>query len=348
MRWIVYPIDAYPGNLWSDWQLLAQRYHANNPMLGACFAQRLSEHFGDIEKLHVLAGKVDGSTVALALFEPGGFGRWRSFRPSQAQAALIVGAPELRIDPSSLLAAFPGHAMRLDVFALDPREHQPFLVFSNVTEQASAAHNICVDLSGDFDAYWEDRPRNLKKNLRRYRHRIQDELGELRCLVASDPADVATATDRYGLLESRGWKGEVGTALHPGNIQGSFYRSFMIEMATQSRAYVFELYANELLLASRLCVTGDALLVILKTTFDERFKRYAVGRLLLHDVLQYTFEKQLAKVVDFYTDASSDQINWATSERSMVHCSIYRSLIAKWIYLGLASSKKLAKLVVAR
>jgi hypothetical protein len=181
-----------------------------------------------------------------------------------------------------------------------------------------------VEVSGDFEGYWAARPRNLKKNLRRYRNRMNNEIGPSRLSVSTLPHDVSVATDRYGLLESGGWKGGEGTALHPDNVQGEFYRTWMVEMAESSRAYVFELYVGDMLLASRLCVVGEGLLVIVKTTFNEEFKRYAVGRLLLHDTLEYIFQNGLAKVIDFYTDATEDQLDWATSSRSMQHCSVYR------------------------
>ncbi|MCP5414834.1 MAG: GNAT family N-acetyltransferase, partial [Chromatiaceae bacterium] len=231
-------------------------------------------------------------------------------------------------------------------FSLDPREHAPFFLDSPVVERKSGARNICVDVTGGFDSFWESRPRNLKKNIRRYRNRLNDELGDLKMLVACAPADVSSATDRYGILESQGWKARIGTAVHPGNVQGAFYRSFMFEMAVHSRAYVFELYAGDLLLASRLCVSGSDMLVILKTTFDEQLKRYAAGRILLHDMLQYVFDNNLARVVDFYTNATDDQMDWATSSRSMLHASIYQSVATKLIARGLKSAKDFMKHVL--
>jgi len=346
MHWLLYPIEHYPGDLWSDWQGLAVRHHAANPMLDAKFVKRLVKYFCDMARMHVLVGKQDGGTEVLTLVEPTGLGRWSIFRPAQAQLALLVCSPSLSFDLANMLVAFPRLCIRLDAFALDPREHAPFFSDSLVAERASGARNICIDVTGGFDSFWENRSRNLKKNIRRYRNRLNDELGDLRMLVARTPTDVSSATDRYGILESKGWKAQIGTAVHPGNIQGAFYRSLMVEMAADSRAYAFELYAGDLLLASRLCVSSDEMLVILKTTFDEQLKRYAAGRILLHDVLQYVFENKLARVVDFYTNATDDQMEWATSSRSMSHASIYRSVTMRLIFRGLRSTKGLLQRVV--
>lgn len=328
--WQLFDIRDYPGDLWRDWQDLVVGQHRRNPMLDAAFARLLVEHFGT--EVHVLVNRQRGPAAVLALVESVGAGRWQSFRPSQAQAALIVLEQQHAFDPVKLIRALPGHCFRFDLFALDPREHAPFLAPSNQVHQVASVRNICVETNGDFDRYWEQRPRNLRKNLRRYRSRLSDEVGELRLEIASEPIDVAAATDRYGMVEARGWKGQIGTALHPGNRQGQFYRSFMTEMAEQQRAFVFELYADDILLATRLCVTGDGVLVILKTTFDEGYRRYAVGRLLLQEVLQFLFRHQSVELVDFYTDATKEQMDWATTDRSMLHASIYRSTTARRLY----------------
>jgi len=323
-RWQVVALEDYPGDLWRDWQQLAVRHHATNPMLDAEFARLLVQYFGD--GLHVLIGTHGVDHVMLALVESASHGRWQGFRPSQAQAALIVCSADCQVLPDAIVAAFPSLCLRLDLYALDPREHGPLLRDFNCVQRLSSVRNICVEVSGDFDSYWQQRPRNLRKNTRRYRSRLGDEVGEIRLKVVSDRASVISATDRYGIMESRGWKGRIGTALHPGNLQGQFYRDFMASMAEQGRAFVFELYAGDRLLASRLCVTGSNILVILKTTFDEELKRYAVGRQLLYELLNHLFETRQVSVVDFYTDASRDQMDWATADRFMQHASMYPSV----------------------
>lgn len=310
-------------------------------MLDACFVRLLVLNFGSTTHLHVLLGERGQEVVVIALVEPTGLYRWRVYCPSQAQAALVVVNPSVSINFEELLAAFPTSCARLDLFALDPREHLPLLSGAALAEKRLAARNICVDLTGDFEGYWQSRSPKLRQNVRRYRKRITEELGQLRATVVTHPDQVASATDRYGILESRGWKGRVGTALHPGNLQGEFYRSLMAEMAEQSRSYVFELYADEILLASRLCLAGDNILVMIKTAFDERYKRYAAGRLLLYDVLQHFYEKQVFSVVDFYTNANDDQMEWATTSRSMVHSSIYSSGPAKWAFASLRYGRSL-------
>ena len=64
------------------------------------------------------------------------------------------------------------------------------------------------------------------------------------------------AVDRYGALESRGWKGAQGTAVRHDNEQGRFYDAVMSNFARDGCAHVYELYLGEQLAASRLLVSN--------------------------------------------------------------------------------------------
>lgn len=343
ISWTVEPLAYGRCDLWSEWQALAGRYHAANPMLDAVFVMRLVDHFGARERLHLLTGSAATGVVLLALVKQVGLGQWALFHPSQAQAALLVCAPDIEIDPASVCAAFPRACWKLDLFALDPREHGPLWRDAASPDTVPGAHDICIEVDGDFGRYWAQRPRNLRRNHRRYRNRVAAELGALHCRVHTAVTEIAAATDRYGTLESQGWKGGAGTALHPENAQGAFYRDLMMEMARQQRARVYELYANGTLVASRLCVLGAEMLVILKTTHHESYRRFAVGRLLLHDLVEDVFERRLAGVIDFYTNATPAQQAWATSSRTMVHRSLYSSGVARLLIDGMRRVQRLAR-----
>ena len=68
---------------------------------------------------------------------------------------------------------------------------------------------------------------------------------------------------------------------------------------------------------------GDEM-VILKTTYDEEFSNYATGRILLYRTAQHVFENRISSRIDFYTNATRDQLEWATGSREMYNLSIYK------------------------
>ncbi|WP_172452622.1 GNAT family N-acetyltransferase [Chromatium okenii] len=133
-------------------------------------------------------------------------------------------------------------------------------------------------------------------------------------------------------LESQGWKGLQGTSIHANNIQGAFYAQLMKEFAVSGNASVYELYFNDTLVASRLCIFNSEMLIILKTTYAEEFSEYAPGRLLLYAVIEREFAQKRVKKIEFYTNANQDQISWSTEQRYIQHITLFRHSLLKKAY----------------
>ena len=139
--------------------------------------------------------------------------------------------------------------------------------------------------------------------------------------------DMSAAVTAYGEIESAGWKGQRGSAIHGDNAQGRFYTDLMKRFAERGDARVFHLLMNDSVVASRMVVQGGSSAVILKTTYDEKFSRYAPGRVLLAAVLERLFEDERLGQVEFYTKANADQLQWATGTRMIRHYNLYRGRI---------------------
>lgn len=69
----------------------------------------------------------------------------------------------------------------------------------------------------------------------------------------SEPDDIAQAIADYGLLESAGWKAEGGTAIHPDNAQGRFYRAMLENFCRQGRGRVYRYRFDDKVVAVDLC-----------------------------------------------------------------------------------------------
>lgn len=321
MQWNVYSLDQYPNELWQDWQQLVMQHHQSNPMLCSDLVRLLVEYFAD--EVYVARGEQNKQLVALLLLEKGKRGVWRGFKPSQAQVALFVSDQSVPLQVNLLPAKCPSLCIKIDLFSVDPLEHSNLLADIAPVHIDTYAQNIRIDINSDFEKYWEGRPRKLRQNVNRYQNRLSREVGDYIIKSFDDPKGILEATDRYGLLEAQGWKGKLGTALHPSNLQGQFYREFLGLMAKNNSAIVFEMWLNDELIASRLCLNSSIMLVTLKTTFDEKLKKHAVGRILLKELLEFVFKQQFVKKIDFYTNATSDQIDWSTEQRPMYNISVF-------------------------
>lgn len=321
MSWQVYLHKEYPGDLWKDWDELNVRYHNANPVLSSDFLSLLCHYIKP--ELFVAVSNNASGIQALILLEKCKLGSWRVFKPSQVTLACILVSPTAELNLTRLFSALPGTANRIDFISLDPAEHASVIASQVAKELTQKATNIRVNVDAGFEHYWESRPKKLKANIKRYYNRLQTEHGEMAFRYITSIKSVQEATDRYGMLESRGWKGLKGTALHPSNYQGQFYREFLSSQANKSSALVIEMYVKEKLIASRLCCFNNGLLIALKTAFDEDFKRYAVGRLLLKELIQWSFNNPEVKLIDFYTNATSEQLEWSTEQRPMFDSSQY-------------------------
>ena len=341
--WQVQLFDRNDPQFFADWTILSNCYHGNNQLLGTEFVTSLLAYFGNVPLYQVCAIQ-QGQVQCLMLLKQRNKLIWELYKPSQAQVGLLLINPAFTPDITALLRALPGIAARIDFLSLDPAEHLTLLNTLNEQQQAFYATNMQINLQDGFDSYWQLRSKNLRKNMSRYENRLQRENTILDFRQISSAQHIKSAVDRYGMIESKGWKGKLGTALHPSNRQGQFYRDFLYQLAQQNNAMVYEYYIQDRLVASRLCCIKQDMLIILKTTFDEEFKSFALGRLLLKQILHTLFDNHSVKVVDFYTNASPEQLEWATDTRSIYNGTVYaENIFGKTLQLLTRLKQKLKK-----
>jgi hypothetical protein len=318
------------GALHADWEQLLLRLHGPHPLLDVEFVDRLLRHF-PVPDLYIASWLVNGHVRGMLLLQRGrvGTGQWRSYLPSQAQIGLYLLPFEAPL--SQLFAQLPGHAGQIDLLCNDAAfgdlrgPHDP----SRFTQ--AHALTMCVDLQSGSDAYWASRAPKLLSNLRRYERKALAYCPDLALRRTDAPEEIAAAVERYGRLETQGWKGKEGSAMAPDSAQFGFYLDLMLKAAAEGQARVYELWAGDELLASRLLLIQPSMVVCLKTSFNEAHQEFAPGRILLKRVLEALFAEPPAPRVEFYTDANADQLAWASDQRWIYHVEVFRSpLTAKW------------------
>jgi CelD/BcsL family acetyltransferase involved in cellulose biosynthesis len=324
-RWTVVPLERGLGGHAAAWDELNRSQCDAHPLLSSLFVDGLLRHFGDgTEHLCML---LDGMAVrAMCIVRPLNRMMWASFAPAQGQvAATLVPQPEML---ASLVDSLPGKVLRLDLLSNDPLVGGVLHDVAPPTHRQAHALTMRVALTGSFEAYWTERPRHLSSNLRRYERRLQADALQPRVVRVTAPGDIVAAVERYADLEGAGWKGRHGTALGSTREQYRFYRNLMLEAAGRGQAVVYELWLNDKLAGSRLALYHDTMLVMLKTSYDEALAAYAPGRLLLRAAIEDAFVLLPGGAIEFYTDATMDQLEWATDYRWMQHVSLYRNRLA--------------------
>ena len=320
------------------WDALNHARFGKHPLLDSRFWNGLLQHFGNPGV--VLWVLQDGATVlAMCLLARKSLGVWQSYLPTQAQLG-----PVMLTDPAmarSLLAALGPGALQLDLLCLDPllgvQDPAPQHTDIDVTLHALTMN---VDTSGSFDDYWAQRPSQLRKNMRRHQRR-GEALGK--CFQYREVAQadqLCAAVDRYAALESSGWKGLVRTALSLDSDQTAFFSDLLFAYAGTGQAAVHELWSDDQLVASRLVIHANGMLVILKTCYDESLAEHAPGWRLLTATLHTCFADPAIRAVEFYTNANQGQLPWAGSTRWIRHFSVFGAGAAGAAWHGLRTTKQ--------
>jgi len=175
-----------------------------------------------------------------------------------------------------------------------------------------------------FDQYWAGRKKKLRYHLRRYHRDLAQNALKPQFRTVSAPAAMATAVDSFGELESAGWKGHKGTAIHRDNPQGAAYRSIMQAFAKDGQSLAHQMFLDGRLVAGWLIVMAGGMAVMIKTTYDESLSHLAVGRVHLYHTLQDLFTREDLELIEFYTNANAAQLEWASISRPIYHANHYR------------------------
>lgn len=306
----------------ADWDALNQRLCRAHPFLDTAFVGPLVDCFARADDtLAVYRGPA--GIEAMLLLEAPRRGICSTFLPSQAQLGpiLLSGAA-----PLGELVSARWSTVAVDLLCQDP-EYSPLPALPPGPTHELTPHvtTVAASLVGTFDEYWQSRPRKLREQMRRSIRKLEQAGLALRLDAVVEPERVRAAVDRYGLLESRGWKGRSGTAIHPDNVQGQFYREVLARFAARGQGTVYELYFGGELAASELQIANAFMVIGLKTTYDEALgAAYSPGRLVHYLSLERRFAEQRHRVLEYYTNATPDTTRWSTTQRPITHHRIYR------------------------
>lgn len=336
-RWRIHHLNRSLNDFADSWDRLNQRSLAGHPMQDSRFIDGMLRHFGDGSE-YLCHLEKDGEPIGVCLLKRARPGVWRSFLPAQAQLAPAILARGESLP--ALLPTMPGLVGQVDLLCQDPVFSPAFRCGRVPVRTQRHALTMNVSTDGGFEAYWSERPKNLRGAIRSRENRLAKAglQPRLVCLTATE--QMRDAVGRFAALETSGWKGRAGTALGSDSIQGPFYAEIMERFAETGQAFVYEYWLDDRLAASQLAIAAGSMLVLLKTTYNEEFAYYSPGRLLLREVIRDSFERFPGGAVEFYTNADSDQLAWATGQRWIEHVTLYRNPAVEQIVTGVQSLRR--------
>ncbi len=136
---------------------------------------------------------------------------------------------------------------------------------------------------------------NLKK--------AEIKLGALTFDSVYDEEELKEAYAQFLELEASGWKGAKGskTSINQNSNHQRFYQSLMVREANGGRIVINRLMLGEKLIASQFCVLEDNKWNLLKIAYDESYREFTPGNILLYKLLQEVDNQPEASEVSLVT-----------------------------------------------
>jgi len=342
MSWHKVHLDDGLGEYSDIWNQLNDELYKNNPFFDARFVNNLLKIFGTGKEYLFVHSTHEGAVDGLVILKKQKVFTWTLFTSSQTQISPVLVGDVKLLD--SLFRQIGGLVYQIDFLSQDPF----YTCFDSILPSVNSfyqkhALTLSIEISGDFVQYWSQRKKQLRKNLRRYFKKAKKEYDEIDFKVITQTEKMNEAFARYALLESSGWKGKENTAINVNNKQGEFYSRILTDYSVSQAATIYELYFNDVLVASRLAIHNKNILILLKTTYQEEYSAWAPGRLLLYLVLEYEFNLKRVSSIELYTNATKEQLPWATHFRYIKHVSIFKNYLIFFLYTLLRQVRGIIK-----
>jgi CelD/BcsL family acetyltransferase involved in cellulose biosynthesis len=196
---------------------------------------------------------------------------------------------------AALAAAFGDGRHGLELFALptvDPalavaERHARQLGMPQLAEPIHVSP--IVDTSGDFDEWRAGSKPRWGAPIERFRRKMGRD-HEARFDIVEIPEDIDAQLDRGFAVEGSGWKARNGTSILSSPDTAQFYREVAHAFAARGELRLSGIELDGDLAAFDLTLLHRNKLYLLKTGFDERFRKLAPGLVMRLSIIERCFE----------------------------------------------------------
>jgi len=203
-------------------------------------------------------------------------------RDPQALEALVDAVMEADVGEVEL-AALPAHDRVVDHLVHAARRAGRLAIL-----QPQHISPI-VELSGTYSDLRTDTKPRWGAPLERFRRKMQREYDAVFSLIES-PEDLEAGLERGFEVEASGWKGRAGTAILSSQDTAAFYRAIARAYHAGGELKLSGISLDGRLVAFDLSLLHEERLWLLKTGFDESYRRYAPGLVLRLSILERCYE----------------------------------------------------------
>ena len=325
MDWTLIPATEFSAHQ-SDWDRLNASEVAS-PMLDARMVACAIEVFASGRELCAIGQDSQGRNAAMLVGAQSGPLKFTLFQPSQCPLGAMLKRADVSLAEMAggLFQALPRTVQQIGLSQLDPALYARPAAGQSRLESLDYIETARISLDGTFEDYWAARGKNLRQNMKKQRNRLSRDGVEIVLREVTEASEMADAVATYGRLESASWKSAKGTAVAPDNEQGRFYTRLMEAFAATGQARVIMLAFDGEVVACDLCVEGFGTIVILKTTYDERFSRFSPAMLMREQWFPSLFAREDLHTLEFYGRVMDWHRKWSEDIRVLYHLNVWRN-----------------------
>jgi CelD/BcsL family acetyltransferase involved in cellulose biosynthesis len=333
MRWTLHQIGEF-DSLAAHWDTL-NKSSINQSILDSQFIKSCLTHFSQGNEVIALCQDSTGP-LAIGVFHKIGFGHYQTFQPSQAPLGLWL-VRDNQFNTSlidGLKKILPGVVFLIDFLQQDTTK----INLTGLTNVHTSDYITTgkLDIPTDYQDFFEHLGKNMRQNHNKINNRCTKNNIELSVKLITQSQKMHEAIDHFARFESSGWKGAQGTAVNLNNNQGKFYLELLSNYAQQGLAEAWYYMVDQQVVAADLCIKSNNTLIILKTAYNEDFKKLSPALQLKFEIFKHHSQQQTPiETVEFFGKAMEWHKRFQSQLRSIEHytwCSnwlfaaIYRQL----------------------
>ena len=183
-----------------------------------------------------------------------------------------------------------------------------------------------VDTSGDLEDWRKQSKPRWGAPLERFRRKMGRDYEAVFSIVEA-PVDLDAELEDGFRVESSGWKGKAGTAIVSAPDTQAFYRLVASAFHDRGELRLSRIVLDGQTAAFDLCLLHGGRLYLLKTGFDERFRRLAPGLVMRLSIIERCFELGL-DAHELLGDDSEWKRKFASGERAHLTLRAYSKGLA--------------------
>lgn len=182
-----------------------------------------------------------------------------------------------------------------------------------------------MDVTGTYEIFVSGLSKNFRRSLKRARQYL-DELPGVQFTFTRSGPQLEEKLDALMDVEASGWKGVLGSGtaikLHPA--LRCFYRTLTRTLSAYGRVSINTLTTDGKCIAAQFCILLDNTAYILKIGYDEDYKRYAPGNLLMDLFLKRCMEDCKIDRINLITNAAW-HVDWKPKAYDKLTLFIFNS-----------------------